>query len=329
MEDVSSKISTQQQLISNKNQSSDKTSPKTLPNKVPVAVISPTKQEVKAPELYSPSCPISPESPEPIGDLPPPPPPKINQSPAKVGVGVSKTSEVENEKKLNPTQILNIAGLNPTQQSAAKDAIMSIAELSRQLQLGQILPNKETSHKEKDGLSPVSIDNIESSAVEMYNKGKQKTLLKKLTFQQEVVEAAKSAIKPHYERREINKTQYKDIMKRAVNKICQADKTKIVNPVKVRRLIRRYVECYQRKNVKSKEKMKNVLDLKVEKHMRPKISDPSESPPSPIGSPLTAPESASEDTSNTPSLLKREPRKIVTLPDLPLPPPPPPPRPRY
>jgi len=50
-----------------------------------------------------------------------------------------------------------------------------------------------------------------------------------------------------------------------------------------------------------------------------------DSPPSPIGSPLAAPDSSDD----VPTLLKREPRKIVTLPDLPLPPPPPPPRPKY
>ena len=46
--------------------------------------------------------------------------------------------EKEPENVLNPTQILSIAGLNPQQQSAAKDAIMSIAELSKQLQLGGV-----------------------------------------------------------------------------------------------------------------------------------------------------------------------------------------------
>lgn len=44
----------------------------------------------------------------------------------------------DSENVLNPTQILSIAGLNPQQQSAAKDAIMSIAELSKHLQLGQV-----------------------------------------------------------------------------------------------------------------------------------------------------------------------------------------------
>ena len=56
------------------------------------------------------------------------------------------------------------------------------------------------------------------------------------------------------------------------------------------------------------------------------------SPPSPTGSPVTEPEpletvEATEQSSGPLSLLKKELRPRVTLPDLPLPPPPPPPRP--
>lgn len=43
--------------------------------------------------------------------------------------------------------------------------------------------------------------------------------LKKLKFQEQVIEEAKSAIKPYYESREISKTEYKDILKKAVNKV--------------------------------------------------------------------------------------------------------------
>nr|CAB3265881.1 protein SCAF11 [Phallusia mammillata] len=322
-------------------------------------------------DLYSPSCPMSPDSadippaPAKVAPIapPPPPPPKtkpINESPVKdskpsnevakalpaILPGLAELAKVkdlkEDDSVLNPTQILNIVGLNPVQHSAAKDAIMSIAELSKQLQLGQILNKSEKSkvkeekrkrrqsNKEADGLSPVSLDNIESSAVEMYNKDKKETLEKKKKFQQSVVEEAKTAIKPHYERREINKAQYKIIMKRAVNKICQSDRTMEVNAVKIRRLIRRYVVCYQDKNEQNRQKMRTMLNKKVNKqqHSSKEIELP-DSPPSPVGSPLTAPDSPIDDAGPKLTLLKKEPRKIVTLPDLPLPPPPPPPRPRY
>ena len=105
---------------------------------------------------------MSPFTPEVKEDEAPPPPPKVTSSsevssttPSTAAslfsklFGIKKDPEEpkptvkpevvkESENVLNPTQILNIAGLNPQQQSAAKDAIMSIAELSKQLQLGQV-----------------------------------------------------------------------------------------------------------------------------------------------------------------------------------------------
>jgi len=110
-----------------------------------------------------------------------------------------------------------------------------------------------------DGLSHVSFDNIESSAVDMYNKGKEKQFLQKKEFQRAVVLSAKLAIKQYYESREISKEQYKDIMKKAVNKVCHGDKNQEVNDVKIRRLIRRYVENYREKNVRNKDKMRDLL----------------------------------------------------------------------
>jgi len=99
---------------------------------------------------------MSPSTPE---VAPPPPPPETKPSISEDAAAVSSklpavssaaTEEEheedaaeakqgkEEENVLNPTQILNIVGLNPMQQSAAKDAIMSIAELSKHLQLGQV-----------------------------------------------------------------------------------------------------------------------------------------------------------------------------------------------
>ena len=127
-------------------------------------------------DLYSPSCPMSPVSPTAKSNSSSPPPPPAPPAPAPLLnvtssaevssttpstaaslfsklFGLKKESLPENiestlkqeamkdkdpENVLNPTQILSIAGLNPQQQSAAKDAIMSIAELSKQLQLGQV-----------------------------------------------------------------------------------------------------------------------------------------------------------------------------------------------
>lgn len=178
-----------------------------------------------------------------------------------------------------------------------------------------------------------------------------------------VVEEAKSAIKPHYEQREITKVQYKDIMKKAVNKVCQTDKNMEINAVKIRRLIRRYVEVYRQKNEKNKEKMRSCLDQPISKsHKKQKKSrktssskrdssaassaknnnqmtslDDDDDVDNILEADLMSPRGGSDneqhdnndDDKNSifPSMLKSERRKIVTLPDLPLPPPPPPPRP--
>ena len=45
--------------------------------------------------------------------------------------------------------------------------------------------------------------------------------LKKLHHQERVVEEVKLAIKPHYQRREINKDEYKEILRKSVNQVCQ------------------------------------------------------------------------------------------------------------
>jgi len=45
--------------------------------------------------------------------------------------------------------------------------------------------------------------------------------LKKLNRQERVVEEVKVALKPHYTKKLINKEEYKDILRRAVPKVCQ------------------------------------------------------------------------------------------------------------
>ncbi|XP_029606134.1 splicing factor, arginine/serine-rich 19 isoform X3 [Salmo trutta] len=56
--------------------------------------------------------------------------------------------------------------------------------------------------------------------------------LKKLHTQERAVEEVKLAIKPYYQRKDINKDDYKDILRKAVHKICHSRKGEI-NPVKV------------------------------------------------------------------------------------------------
>lgn len=209
---------------------------------------------------------------------------------------------------LNPTQILNSIGLNPQQHSAAQNAILSIAELSKHLHLEKF--SDHLIKKTQQGKSNTPVD-IESSAVELHNKDKKRGHLKKMKFQEQVIEEAKSAIKPFYETRQISKTEYKDILKKAVNKIYSSETTHEVNTVKIRRLIRRYIEKYQQKKSVKKDKSKSKV---------------SKSPLAPQYQPLTSASEGKAGLSYPLPFSKREPKKTYTLPDLPLPPPPPPPK---
>lgn len=45
--------------------------------------------------------------------------------------------------------------------------------------------------------------------------------LKKLHMQERAIEEVKLAIKPFYQKRDINKDEYKEILRKAVQKVCQ------------------------------------------------------------------------------------------------------------
>ncbi|EMP41810.1 Glutamine and serine-rich protein 1 [Chelonia mydas] len=68
--------------------------------------------------------------------------------------------------------------------------------------------------------------------------------LKKLHTQERAVEEVKLAIKPYYQKKEITKEEYKDILRKAVHKICHS-KSGEINPVKVNNLVRAYVQRYK------------------------------------------------------------------------------------
>lgn len=63
-------------------------------------------------------------------------------------------------------------------------------------------------------------------------------------MQERAVEEVKLAIKPFYQRREINKDEYKEILRKAVQKVCHS-KSGEINPVKVGNLVKAYVDKYK------------------------------------------------------------------------------------
>ncbi|NXH11008.1 PHRF1 protein, partial [Bucco capensis] len=84
------------------------------------------------------------------------------------------------------------------------------------------------------------------------DKTKNEEYMKKLHMQERAVEEVKLAIKPFYQKREITKEEYKNILRKAVQKICHS-KSGEINPMKVANLVKAYVEKYKhmRKNKKS------------------------------------------------------------------------------
>ncbi|XP_052517832.1 PHD and RING finger domain-containing protein 1 isoform X1 [Budorcas taxicolor] len=75
-------------------------------------------------------------------------------------------------------------------------------------------------------------------------KAKNEEYMKKLHVQERAVEEVKLAIKPFYQKREVTKDEYKDILRKAVQKICHS-KSGEINPVKVGNLVKAYVDKYR------------------------------------------------------------------------------------
>lgn len=75
-------------------------------------------------------------------------------------------------------------------------------------------------------------------------RGDSEKYLKKLHTQERAVEEVKLAIKPYYQKKDITKDEYKDILRKAVHKICHSRSGEI-NPVKVNNLVRAYVQRYK------------------------------------------------------------------------------------
>ncbi|KAL6035899.1 hypothetical protein STEG23_018268, partial [Scotinomys teguina] len=75
-------------------------------------------------------------------------------------------------------------------------------------------------------------------------KTKKEEYMKKLHMQERAVEEVKLAIKPFYQKREVTKEEYKDILRKAVQKICHS-KSGEIHPVKVANLVKAYVDKYR------------------------------------------------------------------------------------
>ncbi|XP_067283050.1 protein SCAF11 [Pseudorasbora parva] len=75
----------------------------------------------------------------------------------------------------------------------------------------------------------------------------------KLQIQERAVNEVKAAIKPYYQKNEINKDEYKEIVRKAVEKVCHS-KSGEVNADKVANLVKAYVDKYKRIRKSKSEK---------------------------------------------------------------------------
>ncbi|XP_033752451.1 histone acetyltransferase KAT6A-like isoform X2 [Pecten maximus] len=109
-----------------------------------------------------------------------------------------------------------------------------------------------------DIMNDMSNDEMPSSAVELTNKEK---YLKKLHLQERVVDEVKVALKPFYNTKQVSKEQYKEILRKAVPKVCHS-KSGDINPVKIKVLVEAYVSKYKR-DTPAKSKLKHAKDSAV------------------------------------------------------------------
>ncbi|XP_071359457.1 PHD and RING finger domain-containing protein 1 isoform X2 [Trachinotus anak] len=95
-----------------------------------------------------------------------------------------------------------------------------------------------------DGSHPEGLSITGQGEAEEGDLSRKDKYLKKLHMQERAIEEVKLAIKPFYQRRDINKDEYKEILRKAVQKVCHS-KSGEINPVKVGNLVKAYVDKYK------------------------------------------------------------------------------------
>ncbi|CAG9562281.1 unnamed protein product [Danaus chrysippus] len=200
------------------------------------------------------------ESPEPPPGAPEPPPaprivlPSPTRVPPKLFPG--KPSPI----KSNPVKPMQVSRLpRPPPPSLLPDAGSSpyspgSSDFGELFEPPTRRPRTAPRHERKRGKTQVDVridddnlmilDELPSSAVAMQVKSK---YLKKLNRQERVVEEVKLVLKPHYNKKRVTKEEYKDILRRAVPKICH-NKSGEINPTKIQALVEAYVKKFRKKH---------------------------------------------------------------------------------
>ncbi|XP_019375350.1 PREDICTED: PHD and RING finger domain-containing protein 1 isoform X1 [Gavialis gangeticus] len=113
------------------------------------------------------------------------------------------------------------------------------------------------------GIQAASVGNAEEkikALKPLVEKTKNEEYMKKLHMQERAVEEVKLAIKPFYQKREITKEEYKDILRKAVQKICHS-KSGEINPMKVANLVKAYVEKYKHMRKHKKTDIEEMREM--------------------------------------------------------------------
>jgi len=129
--------------------------------------------------------------------------------------------------------------------------------------------DKKQQRRQSDKLE-VPEDDVPTSAVELTNKERMRKhqltpqFMKKLQFQERVIDEVKTAVKPFYASKKITKEQYKLVLRKAVPKICHS-KGSSINPQKIQKLVEDYVlkMCKDNKSGGKKKKLSTPNKDKV------------------------------------------------------------------
>ncbi|GLD60202.1 PHD and RING finger domain-containing protein 1 isoform X1 [Lates japonicus] len=126
-----------------------------------------------------------------------------------------------------------------TAQTSSQDISGAVSDSSRKGAVGPLSASSRSDGLHREGLSVTGQGEADEGDLSRKDK-----YLKKLHMQERAIEEVKLAIKPFYQRRDINKDEYKEILRKAVQKVCHS-KSGEINPVKVGNLVKAYVDKYK------------------------------------------------------------------------------------
>merc|ERR1712156_104636 len=156
--------------------------------------------------------------------------------------------------KQSKAQALESSKAKVKEEVSASGEVSSIAEHDDKIQCGsKPAKNKHNIHMKVVDDKLRIIGGVPSSAVELSVKEK---FLKKVQRQERIVEEIKLVLKPYYNRKKINKDDYKDILRKCVPKIYHS-KIEEIDPGKIKKFTLAYLKKLEHLNKKNSVDMKS------------------------------------------------------------------------